>query len=112
MTTLVRPEHASKEPFPMLVTLSGMAMRERAVQPRKAWSLMLTTPLPIVAEARLTHDSKAPIPISTGLFPRETLVRPEAEKAKSPMVARVAGNATPVRFLQVRKALDRIVVTP
>ena len=50
MVMLVRPVQPSKAQFPMLVTLLGMVMLVRSVQPSKAQFPMLVTGIPSILD--------------------------------------------------------------
>ena len=71
----------------MLVTLSGIVMLVRLVQPKKAAFPMLVTPFPIVMLVRLVQSRKASFPMLVTLSGIVTLVRLlQSWKATSPML--------------------------
>ena len=52
----VRPMQPSNTPLPRLVTVLGIAIDVSAVQNTKVWSGSEVRPLPMITEVRLVHD--------------------------------------------------------
>ena len=78
--------------MPMLVTLFGMVMEVRLVQPSKAWLPMLVTFLGIVIEVRPLQLLKAAAPMPVTLSGIKMEVRSvQLEKAEEPMLVTLFG---------------------
>ena len=89
----------------MLVTLSGMVMLVKPVQPEKAQSPMLVTLLPIVTLVNLVQPEKALSPMLVTLTGIVTLVNPvQPEKVSLPMLVTLSEMVMLVNPVQPEKA--------
>ena len=111
-----------KASTPMLVTLSGMVMEVRPLQPEKAWSPMLVTLFGMIVFLQPAIKVFVAVSIialqslreSYIVFPVSTLieVRPlQPLKTSCPMSNTLFGMVTEVRPVQSRKADSPILVT-
>ena len=96
----------------MLVTLSGILILVRLLQPWKACPSMLVTPSPIVMLVRLLQNMKVSRSMLVTLSGIVILFRPtQPEKALSPMLVTLSGIVMPVRRLHAWKADPPILMT-
>ena len=99
---------ALKAPSPILVTLSGMVMEVRLLQPEKVRSSILVIPPGrLIVPTSLTQSRKAATPILVnfefvGMVMEVRLLQPE--KAPLPIEVTPSGMAMEVRMLQLPKA--------
>ena len=96
----------------MLVTLSGIVIFVRLLQPMKALLPMLVTLSGIVIFVRPVHPRKAPAPILVRPSPIVMLVRlVHSQKALSPMLLTPSGIVMLVRLVRRKKAALPMLVT-